>query len=183
MTPIRRGPPHSSTTSSSSDTATTSSGLPALGEVSWGSHFCHLFRHRSDLLAVLIPYFAAGLRAAERCLWVTAPPLPADAARAGLVAALGESEVAAAEQRGQLEIVAHDRTLTVKGKVEQVESEGWIRRGIARESFERRFALGEHVRVAGAKLELGVLHIELTREVPEALKPRTIAIGAQAQAA
>jgi molecular chaperone IbpA len=82
-----------------------------------------------------------------------------------------------------LEIVAHDRTLTVKGKVEQVESEGWIRRGIARESFERRFALGEHVRVAGAKLELGVLHIELTREVPEALKPRTIAIGAQAQAA
>lgn len=82
-----------------------------------------------------------------------------------------------------LEIVAHDRTLTVKGKVEQVDSEGWIRRGIARESFERRFALGEHVQVAGAKLELGVLHVELKREVPEALKPRTVAIGAQAQAA
>ena len=82
-----------------------------------------------------------------------------------------------------LEIVAHDRTLTLKGKVEQTDSEGWIRRGIAREPFERRFALGEHVRVAGAKLELGVLNIELTREVPEALKPRTIAIGAQAQAA
>ncbi len=82
-----------------------------------------------------------------------------------------------------LEIVAHDRTLTVKGKVEQADSEGWIRRGIARESFERRFALGEHVHVAGAKLELGVLHVELKREVPEALKPRTIAIGAQVQAA
>ena len=80
------------------------------------------------------------------------------------------------------EIVAHDRTLTVKGKVESTDSDGWIRRGIARKSFERRFALGEHVRVAGAKLELGVLNVELTREVPEALKPRTIAIGAQAPA-
>lgn len=82
-----------------------------------------------------------------------------------------------------LEIVAHDRSLVVKGKVEQADSEGWIRRGIARESFERRFALGEHVRVSGAKLELGVLHVELAREVPEALKPRTIAIGSQSQAA
>lgn len=82
-----------------------------------------------------------------------------------------------------LEIVAQDRGLVVKGKVEQTESDGWIRRGIAREPFERRFALGEHVRVNGAKLELGVLHVELAREVPEALKPRTIAIGSQAQAA
>ena len=82
-----------------------------------------------------------------------------------------------------LEIVAHDRTLTVRGKVEQADSDGWVRRGIAREGFERRFALGEHVAVKGAKLELGILDVELEREVPEALKPRTIAIGAQAQAA
>ena len=82
-----------------------------------------------------------------------------------------------------LEIVAHDRTLTVRGKAEQADSDGWVRRGIAREGFERRFALGEHVTVKGAKLELGILNVELEREVPEALKPRTIAIGSQAQAA
>ncbi len=79
-----------------------------------------------------------------------------------------------------LEVVAHDRTLTVRGKTEPGEANGWVRRGIARETFERRFALGEHVVVKGAKLELGILNVELAREVPEALKPRTIAIGAQA---
>jgi molecular chaperone IbpA len=79
-----------------------------------------------------------------------------------------------------LEVVAHDRTLTVRGKTEPGEANGWVRRGIARETFERRFALGEHVIVNGARLELGILNVELAREVPEALKPRTIAIGAQA---
>jgi molecular chaperone IbpA len=76
-----------------------------------------------------------------------------------------------------LEIVAHERQLLVKGKVEATDSEGWIRRGIAREPFERRFALGEHVLVKSAKLENGLLRVELAREVPEALKPRSIAIG------
>jgi molecular chaperone IbpA len=79
-----------------------------------------------------------------------------------------------------VDIVTQDRALVIRGKVEQAESEGWVRRGIAREPFERRFALGEHVQVKGASLELGILHIDLVREVPEALKPRTIAIGAKA---
>jgi molecular chaperone IbpA len=79
-----------------------------------------------------------------------------------------------------LELVVHDRTLLVRGKVEATESNGWVRRGIARETFERRFALGEHVIVKDARLELGILNIELAREVPEALKPRTIAITSQA---
>lgn len=76
-----------------------------------------------------------------------------------------------------LEIVAQDRVLVVRGKVEPSDGNGWVRRGIARETFERRFALGEHVTVKGARLELGILNVELAREVPEALKPRTIAIG------
>lgn len=79
-----------------------------------------------------------------------------------------------------IELVVQDRILTVRGKVEQTESEGWIRRGIAREPFERRFTLGEHVEVKGAVLEHGILHIDLAREVPEALKPRTITIAAKA---
>jgi molecular chaperone IbpA len=53
----------------------------------------------------------------------------------------------------------------------------YLHRGIATRAFERRFHLAEHVKVTGASHENGMLHIDLTREVPEALKPRTIAIG------
>ncbi len=49
-------------------------------------------------------------------------------------------------------------------------------RGIATRAFERRFDLADHMRVTGARLENGLLHIELVRELPEAMKPRSIAI-------
>jgi molecular chaperone IbpA len=52
----------------------------------------------------------------------------------------------------------------------------YLHRGIATRAFERRFTLADHVRVTGATHQNGLLHIELTREVPEALKPRRIAI-------
>lgn len=50
-------------------------------------------------------------------------------------------------------------------------------RGIAERSFERRFQLADHVEVRGADLQNGLLHIDLVREIPEAMKPRTITIG------
>lgn len=53
----------------------------------------------------------------------------------------------------------------------------YLHRGIATRAFERRFHLADHVRVTGATSEHGMLHIDLVREVPEALKPRRIAIG------
>jgi molecular chaperone IbpA len=53
----------------------------------------------------------------------------------------------------------------------------YLHRGIATRAFERRFALADHVRVAGAAHELGMLHIDLVRETPEALKPRRIEIA------
>ena len=53
----------------------------------------------------------------------------------------------------------------------------YLYRGIATRAFERRFALADHVRVSGAAHENGMLHIDLIREVPEALKPRRIEIG------
>ena len=52
-----------------------------------------------------------------------------------------------------------------------------LHRGIATRAFERRFTLAEHVRVTGASHENGMLHIDLKREVPEALKPRRIEIA------
>jgi molecular chaperone IbpA len=54
----------------------------------------------------------------------------------------------------------------------------FLHRGIAERSFERRFGLADHVRVAGAKLENGLLTVELVRELPEILKPRKIEITA-----
>ena len=53
----------------------------------------------------------------------------------------------------------------------------YLHRGIATRAFERRFALADHVRVTGALHENGLLHIDLTRETPEALRPRRIEIG------
>ena len=52
----------------------------------------------------------------------------------------------------------------------------FLYRGIAQRAFERRFDLADHIKVTGAKLENGLLHIDLVREVPEAMKPRTVRI-------
>ena len=83
-----------------------------------------------------------------------------------------------------LEIVAKDRSLTVSGKSAQ-EKGGveYLHRGLAGRAFERRFELADHVQVKGAALNNGLLHIDLVREVPEAMKPRSIAITAGAPAA
>lgn len=59
----------------------------------------------------------------------------------------------------------------------------YLHRGIATRAFERRFALADHVKVTGATHEHGMLHIDLAREIPEALKPRRIAIAGAAGAA
>ena len=78
-----------------------------------------------------------------------------------------------------LEIVQKDNTLMIKGKAAAAEEDAkYLYRGIARRAFERQFALAEHVNVVNASLENGILAVELKREIPEALKPRKIAIGA-----
>ena len=80
-----------------------------------------------------------------------------------------------------LEIVAHENVLTVKGQIQETEKEvQYLHRGIAQRAFEHRFQLADHVKVVGAKLTNGLLDIELERQVPEALKPRKIEIGAGA---
>lgn len=78
----------------------------------------------------------------------------------------------------ELSIESRENTLTVKGekKVEDGKDAEVLYRGIAARSFERRFQLADHVEVKGARLENGLLHVELVREIPEAMKPRTIAI-------
>jgi molecular chaperone IbpA len=79
----------------------------------------------------------------------------------------------------ELSITTENNRLVVSGeKPEEQESEdnAFLYRGIATRSFERRFNLAEHVKVTGARLDNGLLHIELEREIPEAMKPRSIEI-------
>lgn len=79
----------------------------------------------------------------------------------------------------ELSIEARENVLTVKGeKAESQESDQYetLYRGIAGRAFERRFQLAEYVEVKGAALKNGLLHIDLVRVIPEAMKPRRIAI-------
>ncbi|MBY0429280.1 MAG: Hsp20 family protein [Alphaproteobacteria bacterium] len=79
----------------------------------------------------------------------------------------------------ELSLVTQDNVLLVTGKQntqeQQVERQ-YLHRGIAARAFERRFQLADHVKVTGASLKDGLLHVELKREVPEAKKPRAIKI-------
>ena len=80
-----------------------------------------------------------------------------------------------------LDVTQTDNTLVVRGKVQGSDDDNaYLYRGIAGRAFERRFQLADYIRVNGASLLNGLLHVELVREVPEALKPRTIAINATA---
>lgn len=66
-------------------------------------------------------------------------------------------------------------------KAADEEGRSYLHRGIATRAFERRFALADHVKVTGADYRDGMLHIDLVREIPEALKPRKIEIAAASQ--
>ena len=76
-----------------------------------------------------------------------------------------------------LSVEVRDGVLTIVGKREDGAKQAFLYQGIAGRAFERRFQLAEHVEVRAAKLENGLLHIDLERVVPEEKKPRRIAIN------
>lgn len=83
----------------------------------------------------------------------------------------------------EIDITAQQNVLIVSGsKKDESEEKGsnYIYRGIATRSFERRFALADHIQVRGADMKDGLLSIELKREIPEAMKPKKINIGGSA---
>ena len=78
----------------------------------------------------------------------------------------------------ELDVTVQENTLLVTGKAKkEAEGSNYLHRGIARRAFERRFSLADHLKVVGASLVNGMLHVDLTREIPEASKPRKIQIG------
>lgn len=84
--------------------------------------------------------------------------------------------VAGFEQR-ELEIMVEKGVLTVRGKKAKEEERHYLHQGIANRAFERKFNLADYVEVTGADLHNGLLTISLVKEIPEAMKPRTISIN------
>lgn len=82
----------------------------------------------------------------------------------------------------ELTIESELQSLKVRGEkaAEQTERQ-YLHQGIAARNFERVFQLADHIRVVSANLENGLLHIELQRQIPEAMKPRQIPIGAASE--
>ncbi len=79
--------------------------------------------------------------------------------------------------KDEITIDVKENVLRVKGQKSTEETENeYLHRGIATRNFERRFQLADHVIVKDAEMSNGLLHVELVRELPEAMKPRTIAI-------
>lgn len=84
----------------------------------------------------------------------------------------------------ELAIELREHTLLIRGEKRQDENAQrgeYLHQGIAARAFERRFQIADHVRVETASLENGLLHVELVREVPEAMKPRQIPIQTSAR--
>lgn len=81
-------------------------------------------------------------------------------------------------EKNELEIQVENGVLSVSGKkADNDDEKSYLYRGIANRSFERKFNLADHIEVSDADLKNGLLTISLVKEVPEAMKPRTIAIG------
>ena len=79
---------------------------------------------------------------------------------------------------GELDVTVQQNSLVVTGKAKKDEQEGrYLHRGIARRGFERHFSLADHIKVVGATVVNGMLHVDLTREVPEEAKLRKIQIA------
>ena len=92
------------------------------------------------------------------------------------VAGFGEEE---------LDVTLRENSLIVSGRKEEekADAERYLHRGIATRAFERRFELADHIKVTGARLVNGMLGVDLVREVPEAKRPRRVAINAAGAAA
>ncbi len=77
----------------------------------------------------------------------------------------------------ELDVTSKENTLIIRSKRQEAQDGGnYLHRGIAGRAFERKFQLADYIRVVGAELAKGLLHINLIREVPEELKPRNIEI-------
>lgn len=122
----------------------TSTGLPGIGNVPWGSHFCQFYSTPRELAGALVPFFKAGLDNNEQCIWVTSEPFRPEAARAALRSAMPDLDQRLRNR--QIEIVDFDQWYTKNGAGQDVDTllDDWIARK------EQALALGySGLRVSG----------------------------------
>lgn len=93
------------------------------------------------------------------------------------VAGFSEQDIDIESKDNSLIIIGTKAANTANSTKESQASRNFLHQGIAERNFERKFQLGEHVKVVGAFMENGLLHVDLKREIPEALKPRKITIN------
>jgi MEDS: MEthanogen/methylotroph, DcmR Sensory domain len=91
----------------------TSCGLPGINGIPYGVHMCHFYESGAELAAALVPYFAAGLRNNERCLWIASEPLTAAPAKIAVQNA--GLDVEAAMRNGALRIIDHGEWFSQTG--------------------------------------------------------------------
>jgi two-component sensor histidine kinase len=114
----------------------TPSGIAAVGDLAWGTHFCQFYEDRSDLAESLVPFFKAGLEANEKCLWVSSEPFGRQDARDLLRAAVPDLEQR--ERRGQIEVVDFRNWYLRNGALSPEETvEQWL--GRAREAVHEGY--------------------------------------------
>jgi signal transduction histidine kinase len=124
----------------------TAGGIVGAPELAWGSYSCHFYASAEDLSDVLLPFFAAGVKNREACLWLTNEPLPAAEARYRLQAVVADLDER--ERRGQIEIVDLEEWFHRTGPIDATDA--WIKR--AQLAVENGYAglrlssnVGEHV--------------------------------------
>lgn len=103
------------------------SGIEILGELPWGSHFCNFFESKEDLLQILVPYFKAGLKNNEFCLWITSDPVTVEAAYEALRNEIQDFDKY--ESKEQITILSHeDWYLKDKTFVPDIVINGWYQK-------------------------------------------------------
>lgn len=101
------------------------SGLKWINDFPWGTHFCQFYSRRQDLLDILVPYFKAGLKNNEFCMWVTAEPLNVEDANAAMKKAIPDFD--AYLRKSQIEIIPHTQWYLKGGKFNQQRVlNGWL---------------------------------------------------------
>lgn len=88
-------------------------GIDLIGNVPWGTHFCHFYQTKEDLIDVLVPYFKAGLQNNEFCMWITSGPLTVEEAKNAMKKEISDFERYVA--KGQIEIIPHTEWYLKRG--------------------------------------------------------------------
>ncbi len=113
------------------------SGIDVIGDVPWGTHFGLFYKTKQDLVDILVPYFVAGLKNNEFCMWVTAEPLNAEEAKACMVDAIPDFDVYV--DKGQIEIIPYSEWYKINSVFDsELVLNGWVEK--LRNARERGFS-------------------------------------------